>query len=128
MNDCYPYFCIASSDDDQPIVEDLAVEIDFSGNLAASITHTDYEDRRYSCRVIARVNSDNARTLARRYKMELKELPALIARSMRDYYLPVNPNFREIQAAFKEVIERFIDEGCRLRIIRIRGHKGYICC
>lgn len=51
-------FLIISSDDDQPIVQDLYVLIDSSYKLTVSVTNIDYEDDRYNCSTSAIVSPD----------------------------------------------------------------------
>lgn len=121
-------FLIISSDDDQPIVQDLYVLIDSSYKLTVSVTNIDYEDDRYNCSTSAIVSPDETRKLAARLNIAPHKLPLLIGDAMKEWREIINPTFNQVQDCFKEITECLLDEGCRLKIKRTHGPHGFICC
>lgn len=119
---------IMSSDEDQPIIEDLYAGINTKGQLIISIEHTDYEDERYNCSTWAVVRNDETRRLARRLKVTRTELPDFIRECMSYMTYKVNPTFDDVRDCFKEITECLLDEGCRFRINRSCGRNGHTCC
>ena len=121
---CY----VMCSDEDQPIVEELCAGISVRGELVVSVENIDYEDERYYCWTRAVVRKDDTRRLARRHKVDVRALPRFISECMSEWREIINPNFREVEACFKEITECLLDEGCRFRIERKFGPGGFMCC
>ncbi len=119
---------IMSSDEDQPVVEDLYVGFDEEMRLVVTIEHVDYEESEYSCSVSAVVNKEDAFNLSKRLNVSMKQLPDAISKSMEEYTEIVNADFHQVQACFKEITNRFMDKKCPYRIVRKYGKEGYICC
>lgn len=119
---------IMSSDDDAPIVQELAVGIDENMNLIIAIDNIDYDEPEYNCSTYALVTTENALRLARRFKVALSELPAFIADCMDGWNEIVNPNFKQVQECFKIMTDCLIDDGCRFTIRRTFGPGGFCCC
>ena len=119
---------IMSSDEDQPIVEDLYVGFDTDMRLVVELKHTDYEESGYNCSVSAVVEKDDAFGLSRKWNVPMTRLPEVIVSSVAEYTETVNAGFREVQACFKAVTEYLITEQCPYRIVRQYGRQGYICC
>lgn len=122
------YYNVMSSDEDQPIVEDLYVGFDKHMNLVVAIEHTNYEEPKFSCSVDAVVNKEDAFRLSRRLKVSMTHLPSVICESVEEYSEIVNADFDQVQGCFKEIIDRFIHEKCPYRIVRKYGEHGFICC
>lgn len=122
------YYTIMSSDEDQPIVEDLHVGFDTHMNLIVTIEHTNYEEPEYSCSVVAVINKENAFELSRKLKVSMVHLPSVICESMEEYAEIVNADFQQVQECFKEITDCFISEKCPYRIVRKYGKHGFICC
>lgn len=122
------YYTVMSSDEDQPIVEDLYVGFDSHMNLIVTIEHTNYEEPEYSCSVVAVVNKENAFELSKRLKVSMVHLPSVICESMEEYTEIVNADFQQVQECFKEITDCFISEKCPYRIVRKYGKHGFICC
>lgn len=119
---------IMSSDEDQPVVEDLDVGFDESMALVVTIIHTDYEEPEYTCSVSAVVSKEDAFELSKRLKVSMIHLPDAISKFMKEYTEIVNADFQQVQACFKEIIDFFISKKCPYRIVREYGKDGYICC
>lgn len=122
-------FChIMSSDEDQPVVEDLYVGFDEDMCLVATIEHINYDNPEYSCSVSAIVGKDDAFTLSKRIKVSMKQLPDAISEFTEEYTEIVNADFKQVQECFKTIIDWFIDKNCPYRIARKYGKDGFICC
>lgn len=119
---------IMSSDDDQPIVQDLCVGFNSRGELIVSIVNECYEDERYICSTWAVVSRDEARKLARRLKVAYPKLHIFIGDCMAEWSEIINPTFSQVQDCFKEITECLLDDGCRFRIMRTYGPHGFMCC
>jgi len=129
MSETLAVMChIMSSDEDQPIVQDLGVGFDADKNLLVIIDNVDYEDPHYNCSTAAVVSRPEALRLARRLKVQLHQLPFFIGDCMAEWETVPNPTFSQVQDCFKEITECLLDEGCKFRIRRTRGRHGYVCC
>lgn len=117
-----------SSDEDQPIVQDLFAGFDVSGNLVVVIDNVNYYDERYCCSTAAVVRRSDAMRMARRLKVAYHKLPLFICECMEEWNEVLNPTFNQVQDCFKEIIECLIDEGCRIRFRRTKGRHGFTCC
>lgn len=124
------YFCsyVMSSDDDQPMVMEICAGITSRNELAVSVDFHDYEERSYNCSTAAVVDVDDARRMARRHGVKFEGLPRFISDCMGEWRELVNPTFRQVEGCFKEITECLLDEGCRFRIVRTYGARGFRCC
>ncbi len=118
---------IMSSDEDQPIVEDLFAGFDESMNFIVAVEHTDYSDKDSSCLVYAVVSLEDAFNLAKGYGVPVKELADAIADSVSEYTEIINPYLSDVSDCFKEIIGSFTDKKCRFKVFREYGKDGYIC-
>ncbi|MDE5912564.1 MAG: hypothetical protein K2G94_05805 [Muribaculaceae bacterium] len=121
---CY----IINSDDDQPVVQDLAAGFDMNDNLVIAIDNIDYEDRHNNCSTAIIVSRHDAQRIARRHRIKYHCLPQFIGECMAEWKEIINPTFNHVQTCFKEISECLLDEGCRMRIRRTYGRNGFICC
>lgn len=119
---------IMSSDEDQPVVEDLYVGFDTYMHLVVTIEHVDYEKPEYSCSISAIVNKEDAFNLSKKLKVPMIHLLDVISESMEEYTKTVNTDFGQVQECFKEITDCFIGEKCLYRIVRKYGKHGFICC
>lgn len=119
---------IMSSDEDQPVVEDLYAGFDDRMNLVVMIEHTDYVDPEYSCSVSAVVSKEDAFGLSRRLQVSMTRLPDAIGGFVEEYADIVNADFAQVQACFGEITARFIQEKCSYNIVRRYGKNGFVCC
>ncbi len=117
-----------SSDEDQPVVEDLYVGFDTYMHLVVTIEHIDYEKPEYSCSISAIVNKGDAFNLSKKLKVPMIHLLDVISESMEEYTEIVNADFGQVQECFKEITDCFISEECPYRIVRKYGKHGFICC
>lgn len=117
-----------SSDEDQPVVEDLYVGFDTYMHLVVTIEHVDYEKPEYSCSISAIVNKEDAFNLSKKLKVPMIHLLDVISESMEEYTKTVNTDFGQVQECFKEITDCFIGEKCLYRIVRKYGKHGFICC
>ncbi len=110
-----------SSDEDQPVVDDLVAGLRADRGLTVMIVRTGYDENR-SKRLIAaaRLSPWETLRLARRLKVNLSELPAFIGECMEEWGEIVNPTFGEVADCLKEITECLLDEGCRFRVTRGR--------
>lgn len=123
---CYSVW-VMGSDDDQPIVQEIHAGFDSRENLIITLDNIDYEDPRYDCSTWVVVDKDEARALAARLKVKYRRLPLFIAESMEEWDEIVNATFSQVKACFKEITECLLDDGCRFRIERTYGPKGWLC-
>lgn len=121
-------YYVVGSDDDLPIVQEVYVGLNMKGELIVSIENTDYEEPEYGCSTWAVVSDGDSRRLSRRLEVPLQTLPRFIGECMAEWREIINPTFRDVQDCFKEITERLLDEGCRFRIRRTCGPRGFICC
>lgn len=119
---------IMSSDEDQPVVEDLYVGFDAYMRLVVTIEHVDYEKPEYSCSVSAIVNKEDAFKLSKKLNVSMMHLLDVISESVEEYAEIVNADFQQVQECFKEITDCFISEKCTYKIVREYGKHGYICC
>lgn len=119
---------IMSSDEDQPVVEDLYVGFDAYMCLVVTIEHVDYEEPEYSCSVSSVVNKDDAFNLSKRLRVSMTHLPDVISESVKEHAEIGNADFQQVQECFKEIADYFIREKCPYRIVRKYGKHGFICC
>lgn len=115
---------IMSTDEDQPIVEDVVVGYDDKLNLVVRLICTDYEEEGCNSSVSAIVNKDGAFKLAKRLSLKMTELPARIAECFEEYGEIVNSSFSDASRCFCEIIEAFVDEKCRYSIRHQRDKYG----
>lgn len=115
---------IMSTDDDQPIVDDLVVGYDDKLNLVVRLISTDYEEKDGRSSVSAIVSKDEAYKLAKRLSLKMTELPARIAECFEDYGEIVNSSFRDASRCFAEIVDAFVDEKCRYTIRHERDKYG----
>ena len=120
MLDMFSSFLIMSSDEDQPIVQDLEVGFDSRINLTVGIYQTDYEEPECNCSSWITVKQSDARRMARRHKVKYEDLPHFIGECMKEWAYIINPSFTQIGDCFKEIMESLLDEGCRFG-----GHHKY---
>lgn len=129
FSDLFNYLSLVMcSDDDQPMIMEIFAGFNLRNELTISIEYTDYEDRRYNCSTAAVVNTDDARAMARRHKVDYYSLPRFISECMKEWQEIINPTFNQVCDCFKEITECLLDEGCRFRIIRTTGKNDSICC
>jgi len=127
-NDLFLLRYIFSSDDDGNPVEDIYVGYDGNFNLIVLIEHTDYDEPEYNCCAYAIIKKDDAFSLAERLKVSMSDLPDVVGDSVDDeYYEIINPSIRQTQECFHEILECFVDEKCRFRLVRTYGAYGYTC-
>lgn len=119
---------ILSSDEDQPIVMDLAAGFDRYERLVIAIDCINYDDRRFNCSTSAVVPLGDTMRLARRHHIAPAALPEFISDCMAEWRGIVNPSFAQVVDCFKEITECLLDEKCRFRIYRRTGSHGKICC
>ena len=119
---------IMSSDEGQPVVQDLIVGFDTTFNLVISIIHTDYDDKRKNCSTSVVLQYNESMRLARRLKVHHYQLPQHIAECMSEWKELTNPSFKDVQDCFEEMIECILNEGCKFRIQRIFNRRGWACC
>lgn len=117
-----------SSDEDQPIVMDIYVGFNVSGQLVVCVDFNDYEEPEYNCSTAAIVNLDDSHALARHHHVKYSRLPIFIAECMEEWREVINPNFNQVRDCFKEITECLLDEGCRFKIERTFGKYDYMCC
>ena len=118
---------LMSSDEDQPIVIDLCIGFNLSGQLVVCIDLHNYDDPEYNCSTAAIVNPDDSHALALRHRIKHSHLPIFIAECMEEWGEIVNPNLNQVRDCFKEITDCLIDEGCRFEIERTYGKYGYMC-
>ncbi len=116
----WTYRYIMSSDEDQPKVEDLYVGFDASKSLVVVIEHIDYEEPRYNHTVAAIVSKEEAFKLSKRLKVPMLQLPDVISEAMDEYSRIVNADFSDVRACFKDILDCFVGEKCRYKIVRRR--------
>ena len=119
---------IISSDEDQPVVQDLVIGFDTKFNLIISITHTDYDNERKNCSTSVVLLHNESMRLARRLKVHHYQLPQYIAECMSEWKELTNPSLKDVQDCFDEMIECILNEGCKFRIRRIFDRRGRACC
>lgn len=120
-------YLIMSSDEDQPVVEDLYAAFDESMNFILAVEHTDYDFRDSSCMVYAVVSREEAFKLAKAYGVSVKELPKAIAESVSEYTEMVNADLSDVSDCFREITDLFTEKNCRFKVLREYGKDGYIC-
>ena len=119
---------IFNSDDDGNPIEEIWTGYDKSLNLIVLLEHTDYDYPEYNCATYAVINKEDAFSLARRLKVNMTDLPDIIADSIDSQYLEIiNPSLRQTKECFAEILECFADERCRIRLVRTCGAYGYSC-
>ncbi|MFS2411204.1 hypothetical protein AAH145_09750 [Bacteroides thetaiotaomicron] len=128
LQNLWKCYHIMSSDEDQPVVEDLYVGFDTYMHLVVTIEHIDYEKPEYSCSVSAIVNKEDAFNLSKKLKVPMMHLLDVISESMEEYTEIVNADFGQVQECFKEITDCFASEKCPYRIVRKYGKHGFICC
>lgn len=127
LQNLWKCYHIMSSDEDQPVVEDLYVGFDTYMHLVVTIEHIDYEKPEYSCSISAIVNKEDAFNLSKKLKVPMIHLLDVISESMEEYTEIVNADFGQVQECFKEITDCFISEKCLYRIVRKYGKHGFIC-
>lgn len=108
---------IFSSDDDQPVVEDIYVGYDSYLNLVVMIEHTDYDYPHYNGCTYALIKKENAYKLAKRLRASMSELPCIIQESSDGYDDIINPNFQQTRDCFYDILRRLSYEHCKYRLI-----------
>ncbi len=119
---------IMSSNEDQPIVMDIYVGFNISGQLAVCVDLHDYDEPEYNCSTVAVVNLDDSHGMACYHRVKHSHLPIFIAECMEEWGEVINPNFNKVIDCFKEITECLLDEGCRFKIVRTYGRGGHMCC
>lgn len=117
-----------SSDEDQPIVMDIYVGFNISGQLVVCVNLHDYDEPEYNCSTAAVVNLEDSHKMARHHRVKHSRLPIFIAECMEEWGEVINPNFNQVRDCFKEITECLLDEGCRFKIARTYGRGGHMCC
>lgn len=118
---------IINSDDDQPIIMEIIVGFNQSGQLVVCADLYDYEEPEYNCSTAAVVNLEDSRKMARRHRVEHNQLPHFIGECMEEWGTIINPTLSQVRDCFKEITECLLDEGCRLKIIRTYGKDNHMC-
>lgn len=115
-----------SSDDDQPIVEDLSIGYSDTLELVVRIEHTDYEedDR---CSLEAVVTKDDAFELSKRLGVGMQNLPGKIAEEFDSYDKIINARFSDVHECFKGILNYLSALHTRYRIIEHPDRTGYVC-
>lgn len=126
-NSLYLCYHVMSSDEDLPVVMDIYVGFNGEDELTVSADFHDYEEPGNNCSTAVVVNSDDAREMARRNKVEYAALPRFVAECMWQWRTIINPSFSQVRACFKEITDCLLDEGCRTRIIRTYDRRGRCC-
>lgn len=117
-----------NSDDDQPIIMEIIVGFNQSGQLVVCMDLLDYEEPEYNCSTAAVVNPEDSHKMARHHRVNHNQLPKLIGDCMAEWREIINPTFTHVQDCFKEITECLLDEGCRFKITRTYGKGGHMCC
>lgn len=117
---------IMSSDEDQPMVNDVYVGLTAGGDLIISLTHHDYEDPRYNCATWVEVKFGDACHLAQRLGIGLIELPSHISYCMSHWGEVVNADFEQTRDCLGEIIDCLLDEKCDYSIHRTYGSGNYM--
>lgn len=118
---------ILNSDDDQPIIMEIIVGFNLSGQLVVCMDLLDYEEPEYNCSTAAVVNLEDSQKMARHHLVKHHQLPKFIGESMEDWDAIINPTFTDVRNCFKEITECLIDEGCRFKIERTYGKDNHMC-
>ncbi|MGI6220039.1 MAG: hypothetical protein ACOYJE_09345 [Bacteroidaceae bacterium] len=119
---------VMSSDEDQPVVEDLYVGFDADMRLVVTLEHVDYDEPEYSCSVSAVVDKEEAFVLSKKLGVTMMELPDALGDSVDEYAETANACFRQVQECFKAIVDGLLSEKCPYRLVRKYGKHGFICC
>lgn len=118
---------ILNSDDDQPIIMEIIVGFNLTGQLVVCVDLLDYEEPEYNCSTAAVVNLEDSQKMARHHRVKHHHLPKFIGECMEDWDAIINPTFTDVRNCFKEITECLIDEGCRFKIERTYGKGNHMC-
>lgn len=118
---------ILNSDDDQPIIMEIIVGFNLTGQLVVCMNLLDYEEPEYNCSTAAVVNLEDSQKMARHHHVKHHQLPKFIGECMEDWDTIINPTFTDVRNCFKEITECLIDEGCRFKIERTYGKGNHMC-
>ncbi len=116
-----------NSDDDQPIIMEIIVGFNISGQLEICLDLTDYEEPEYNCSTTAVVNLEDSHKMSRNHHVKHSQLPKFISECMEEWREIINPTFTQVRGCFKEITECLLDEGCRFKIKRTYGKGGHMC-
>lgn len=119
---------IINSDDDQPIIMEIIVGFNQSGQLVICADLYDYEEPEYNCSTAAVVNLEDSGKMARHHRVMHNQLPNFIGECMEEWGEIINPTLSQVRDCFKEITECLLDEGCRFKIIRTYGKDDHMCC
>lgn len=117
-----------NSDDDQPIIMEIIVGFNRTGQLVVCVDFYDYDEPEYNCSTAAIVNLEDSQKMARHHRVKHHKLPEFIGDCMEEWGDIINPTFTQVRDCFKEITECLLDEGCRFKIIRTYGIDDYMCC
>lgn len=119
---------IMNSDDDQPIIMEIIVGFNRTGQLVVCVDLYDYDEPEYNCSTAAIVNLKDSKKMARHHRVKHHNLPKFIGECMEEWGYIINPTFTQVRDCFKEITECLLDEGCRFKIIRTYGKDNHMCC
>ena len=119
---------IMNSDDDQPIIMEIIVGFNRTGQLVVCVDLYDYDEPEYNCSTTAIVNLEDSKKMARHHRVKHHNLPKFIGECMEEWGYIINPTFTQVRDCFKEITECLLDEGCRFKIIRTYGKDNHMCC
>ncbi len=117
-----------NSDDDQPIIIEIIVGFNRTGQLVVCVDFYDYDEPEYNCSTAAIVNLEDSQKMARHHRVKHHQLPEFIGDCMEEWGDIINPTFTQVRDCFKEITECLLDEGCRFKIIRTYGKDDHMCC
>ena len=117
---------IMSSDEDQPMVNDVYAALTPCGDLIIGLSHHDYDDPRHDCATWVKVKFAHAHRLAKRLGIGLLDLPSHISFCMSHWGEVVNANLDETRDCLGEIIDCLLDEKCDYSIHRTYGSGGYM--
>lgn len=117
---------IMSSDEDQPMVNDVYAALTPCGDLIIGLSHHDYDDPRRDCATWVKVKFAHAHRLAKRLGIGLLDLPSHISFCMSHWGEVVNADLDETRDCLGEIIDCLLDEKCDYSIHRTYGSGGYM--
>lgn len=125
--DLFLSYSVLNSDDDGNPFAEIVVGYDKKLNLVVLLELTDYDYPEFSSSARVVVSKDEAYELAKRLNVPMVSLSEVILDSVdEEYYKIINPSIKVVRDCFKEIIDCFIEEHCRIRIERMYDKRG--CC
>ena len=106
-------YCIMSTDEDQPIVEDVLSGFDDAFNFVINVVRTDYRNGHTRFKIAVTVAKEDAFNLSKSLGCHMTELPEAVGKQVAGRVGKPNPGFGDVRHCVSAIIDVLLDNDCR---------------